>query len=234
MWLNNYSDRHDLLLDWLIDSTPPGSSILDIGANDGTFCPQVQRVARHARHFAGVDPDVEKLERNSYLHERFFGTLEEADIPSEAFDAAYSIYVLEHVDDAERFMRSLSRVLKPGGSFYFITPNGNHYFAKIASFLQGLRLQGSVLTMVRPTHLVSRYHYPALYRLNSPTVISDLGRLVGMSRAEFRYSERIEELECYFPGPTKAFPRIWEALVERLGRESLLGNLMGRLTKDES
>jgi hypothetical protein len=45
MYLNNYKNRHELLVDWIIESTPKGYAILDIGANDGSFCPETHRVS---------------------------------------------------------------------------------------------------------------------------------------------------------------------------------------------
>src|SRR5688572_29989642 len=122
MLLNNYENRHDLLLDWLLEEVPKGSSILDIGANDGTFCPETQRVAAHAGIFAGVDPDSAKLANHQHLDQRFPTTLEDSDIPDSSFDCAYALYVLEHLKEERRFLSRLERVLKPGGSFFFITP----------------------------------------------------------------------------------------------------------------
>ena len=55
---------------------------------------------------------------------------------------------------------------------------------------------------------------------------------MGLGGADFRYSERFDEFACYFPGPTKVFPWAWEKMVQALGNERLLGNLMGRMTKD--
>ena len=231
MYLNNYKNRHELLIDWIIESTPNGASILDIGANDGSFCPEVQRIAAHAGVYAGVDPDVEKLARHPFLQQRFPATLEAADIPPNSFDCVFAIYVLEHVANDEGFMQAVARVLKPGGSFYFITPNGDHYFAAIAGTLARIGMQERVLRLIRPSELVGKYHYPALYRLNTAAKLRRMGATMGLSVAEFRYSERFDEFACYFPGPTKAFPWLWEKMIQASGNERLLGNLMGRITK---
>ena len=62
MNLNNYKNRHDLLIDWILETVPKGSRILDIGANDGSFCPEVARIATHAAFFApakyGIMPEI--------------------------------------------------------------------------------------------------------------------------------------------------------------------------------
>jgi len=231
MDLNNYENRHELLIDWILNTVPQGASILDIGANDGTFCPEVRRLAVHAGHFAGVDPDCEKLAHNPLLNSRYPTTLEDAQIPEASFDCAYAIYVFEHVNRRIEFLRAANRLLKPGGSLYFITPNGYHYFAQIASILGSLGWQRRILELIRPAELVEAYHYPALYRLNQSRLLRRLGIQSGFESFEFRYSEKLGELTGYFPGALKVLPWVWERMVNISGQEYLLGNLMGRMTK---
>jgi ubiquinone/menaquinone biosynthesis C-methylase UbiE len=234
MNLNNYKNRHDLLIDWILETVPKGSRILDIGANDGSFCPEVARIATHAAFFAGVDPDSRKLVRHPLLQERYPSTMEEANIPPQSFDCAYTIYVFEHVRDENAFLQAASRALKPGGSLFFITPNGYQYFAVIASTLARLGLQDKVLRMIVPAQQVDAYHYPALYRLNRPAGLRELGRKNGFERCEFRFTEKLAEFACYFPGPLKVFPWLWERMVEMTGKEQLLGNLLGRMIKPQA
>jgi SAM-dependent methyltransferase len=231
MHLNNYANRTDLLIDWILQTLPKNAAVLDVGANDGSFCPEVRRVAQGAAVFAGVDPDMAKLDRHPFLTQRYRGLFENSKIPDETFDCVYAIYVLEHVQDAEGFVATAARVLRPGGSFFFITPNGLHYFAAIAGTLAKLNLQEKVLRAIRPGELVGRYHYPALYRLNHPAKLEHMGRRYGFSAFEFRYSESFHEFACYFPGPLKVFPWLWERVVEQTRTERLLGNLMGRMVK---
>src|SRR5438445_1699339 len=141
MRINNYTKRADLLFDWMLSIMPRGGRFLDVGANDGTFCPEVRRVVAHAETLAGVDPDVERLRLNPFLMERYAGTLEDADVPASSFDCLYAIFVLEHLQDPHRFLLAAHRVLKPSASLFFITPNGLHYFAAIAGLLARIRVQ---------------------------------------------------------------------------------------------
>jgi len=229
--LNDYEERNDLLLDWILETTQRGCSILDVGANDGTFCYGMHRIARHAGCLAGVDPDRKMLERNPFISVRYFSTLEDAKIASESFDILYSFFVLEHVADEARFMEAASRVLKPGGQFFFITPNGHHYFSILASLFAKLGIQRRILGLVRTKELIDSYHYPAVYHLNRPKDIERIGRKYGLHQFEYRYCERFIELSTYFPGPTKVFPWLWEKMVEASRQETLLVNLMGRMIK---
>lgn len=231
MNLNNYQNRNELFIEWILQVISEGSRILDVGANDGTFCPEISRIAAHAGYFAGVDPDKAKISKHPLLHARFSTKLEDALIPSNSFDCVYALYVLEHIRDDRSFLQTVARVLKPGGSFFFITPNGYHYFAAVSAILARLGIQERVLRMLRPSQLVGQYHYPSLYLLNRPNKLIRLGREFGFSECEFRYSENIEELNCYFPGPLRAFPWLWEQMVKFSGQERLLCNLMGRMVK---
>lgn len=232
MRLNNYPSRHDLFVRWIIDSTPPGSSILDVGASDGTFCPEVKHIAAHAARLAGVDPDVAKLRENHLISERYYTALEDAPLPPESFDALYCFFVFEHVADEERFLAAAAHALKPGGSLFFITPNGYHYFSAIASWMERLGLQKRVLGLLTRGEGIE-WHHPAVYRLNSPQAIERVGRKYGFDRFEYHYCERLDEVSGYFPGPTKVFPWLWEKMVSMTGKDNLLVTLFGRLIKQD-
>lgn len=233
MKLNNYTSRNKLLADWICESIPKGGSALDVGANDGSF-PEIERIAKWVSTLSGVDPDTDKLSRNPHTQIRYFSSLENAKIPCASLDFLYAFHVLEHINNPDDFISSASRALKPGGSFFFITPNRRHYFALIASLLEKLKMQNRTLNILRGGNIVNVYHYPAVYKLNCPRDIERIGRKHGFVRYEYRYSETLGEIECYFPGITKIVPHLWEKMASLCRREDMLLNLMGRMIKSDS
>jgi SAM-dependent methyltransferase len=63
--------------------------------------------------------------RRSNIERFIFGDMTKSDLPGESFDLVVSVEVLEHVEEDEKFVREVCRVLKPGGRFIMTTPNGD-------------------------------------------------------------------------------------------------------------
>lgn len=63
--------------------------------------------------------------RRSNIETYIFGDMTRSGLPDEAFDLVVSVEVLEHVEEDERFVSEVARVLKPGGKFIMTTPNGD-------------------------------------------------------------------------------------------------------------
>jgi ubiquinone/menaquinone biosynthesis C-methylase UbiE len=50
-------------------------------------------------------------------------------LPDACVDAVYSYHFVEHIDDLERLLRELERVVRPGGTLDFVAPHfSNPYF----------------------------------------------------------------------------------------------------------
>lgn len=63
--------------------------------------------------------------RRSNIDRLIIGDMTNSGLPGESFDLAVSVEVLEHVQDDEKFVSEVCRVLKPGGRFIMTTPNGD-------------------------------------------------------------------------------------------------------------
>lgn len=75
----------------------------------------------------GVNSDIlrQLKSKRSNIDNVFLGDMTKSGLPSDSYDLVVSVEVLEHVEDDERFVCEVSRVLKPGGGFIMTTPNGD-------------------------------------------------------------------------------------------------------------
>ncbi len=102
----------------------PGSQVgrlLDVGCGSGAFLVRMRELAWKV---CGVEPDPEaaRLARQQGL-EVYQALVEEAELPSAAFDAVTMNHVIEHVVDPLAALRACARVLRPGGRLVAVTPN---------------------------------------------------------------------------------------------------------------
>ncbi len=151
----------------------------------------------------GIEPDPGIKHDTSLFTHYQTALLETAQLPDNYFDIAYSFMVIEHVQQPEAFMRTVHRVLKPGGVHMFGTINAAHYFARIAGSLRKLRLDETILRMVRGK-VVEEYHYPVAYKFNTTRVIDAAAKRLGFEPPEYVFLEQ-DGPKPYFPGPLRPF-----------------------------
>lgn len=94
----------------------PGIGVIDLGAGDGRFKQEFQRIDASIR-YAAYDPDPARAHDFSRLE----------DITG-AYDLAVAIEVVEHLsyDDNMRLFEKTRDVLNPGGVLMITTPNVYH------------------------------------------------------------------------------------------------------------
>ena len=117
-WYENerHHGYHALLDQLQIEVARPlceGRDVLEVGCGTGLILKEIAPVARKA---VGIDISPGMLaqarERGLDVHE---ATATELPFDDESFDAVYSFKVLAHVEEIERAMCEVSRVLRPGG-----------------------------------------------------------------------------------------------------------------------
>ena len=97
------------------------SDILEIGCGPSN---QTSRFLSTVGPVTGID--IERVENDTLF---CFETFDGYTFPfsAQSFDVCVSNYVLEHVADAEMHFQEVARVLRPGGLYFFRTPNIWHY-----------------------------------------------------------------------------------------------------------
>lgn len=102
-----------------------GGEVLDAGCGVGYGSAFLGGVARRV---VGVDRDEGAV---AYARERYarpnveflVGDLLDLELGDASFDAVCSFETIEHVEDADRFLAEMARVLRPGGVFVVSTPH---------------------------------------------------------------------------------------------------------------
>jgi 2-polyprenyl-3-methyl-5-hydroxy-6-metoxy-1,4-benzoquinol methylase len=110
-------------------------SILDFGSGQGNFLKQLKNF--NYSQIAGAD----LMDRPQDISESIKWIV--ADLNSrlpqvdETFDVIIAIEVIEHLENPRAVVREWKRLLKPGGTLIFSTPNNESYRALIALVLKG-------------------------------------------------------------------------------------------------
>jgi 2-polyprenyl-3-methyl-5-hydroxy-6-metoxy-1,4-benzoquinol methylase len=204
---------------------------IDIGCGAGIGgSPELLRPVRiQAAELWGLEPDPTVRVDKSYdfVHR---STMENANLPNDYFNVAFSFMVMEHVENPRRFLTEVYNILSPGGRYLFITINERHYFGRIAKLMLNLRLDEQLVRLVRGGKDVDRYHYPIRYRCNHPSTISRLAKDIGFAAPEYVFVEEDGPID-YFPLPIRPVYHVlqWKRRWRR--RPDALLGMIARLEK---
>jgi SAM-dependent methyltransferase len=200
------------------------SRVLDLGCGRGGV---VELFWRDVKLAAGLDPDSPSLTQHRAQGMPILrGVGEHLPFAGESFDLVVCLWVLEHVKEPPAVLREVTRVLRPGGHFVFLTPN-------LRNPLLLLNRMGKALPMVQ-TRLVSRFYgrresdtFPVQYRANTVGILRALAAASGLEVAEVRV----------VPDPTylalNRFMFTTSVLAERLMPKGWGVHLLGDLFKAE-
>lgn len=134
-------------------ASPQGLNLLDVGCGGGLLA---EEFARLGCMVTGIDPSGPSLAaarahalRTGLRIDYQTGSGEAIPAPDQRFDLVSCCDVLEHVDDPDRVIAEIARVLKPGGIFFFDTINRT-----LKSWLLAIKLvQDWPLTRIMPRHV---------------------------------------------------------------------------------
>lgn len=114
-----------------------GLDVLEIGSGAGAL---LRRFAVAGDRPVGIDPEA----TTTPGIETHRASAEDMPEFSQAFDLVVAVHCLEHVQDLPRVLSKAFRALRPGGTFYALTPNASS---------EGLRVLGAAWWMLEdPTH----------------------------------------------------------------------------------
>lgn len=216
---------------WAARHCPRGGTVLDVGAGEhasGSLAP----LKRRGACLVGTDPDP-AIERNLSLAERHLLPVEALGPEHDGrYDVVLSIFVLEHVEDPPAFAAACARVLKPGGSWFALTPNVRHYFGATACVSQRLGIQPRLLHLLAGHEEGHHHHrFPTHYRFNSSRTVERVCRDVGFADLDVRVYDAPDRYAWYLPAPVDRLPAHYSAVVYRLGLASMMGHLSFRAVR---
>lgn len=126
----------------------PNSSVLEAGCGTGLI---LNRLAPHAARAVGVDLSAGML---SYAAKRQLQVVQApvTNLPfaDATFDVVYSCKVLAHVENIQKAMQEMARVLKPGGVL-------------ITEFYNPYSIRGLIKKTKRPTAISDKTHDESVY-----------------------------------------------------------------------
>ncbi len=179
--------------------------ILEAGCGSMSHFPHDQ----HAR-IVGVDISQEQLEKNTYLHEKILGDIQnERTLPESAFDLIICWDVLEHLPSPERALRNFARAVKDGGLILLASPNVMTLRGLITKFSPHWFhvLYAKHVAGVKEAGLPGTYPFKSYHRFTmAPGSILKFAKKNDLSVVLFRYSFW-EQPEYQF----KTFRLIWDA-----------------------
>lgn len=109
---------------------PDRGLLVEIGAYSGQLLEQFRRAGWSV---LGVEPDGRAVQ---YAREQLKvdvreGTLESLQLQTETVDVVLLIHVIEHMDDPDTAVRTISEILRPGGIFVVETPTYDSFTYRI-------------------------------------------------------------------------------------------------------
>ncbi len=158
----------------------PSGRVLDIGCGRGGL---VEQLSHPLAQMAGIDPDWGSLREHRLDLPRATAFSDWIPFAAASFDVVFASWLLEHLERPSQTFNEIGRVLKPGGAFVFITPNGRHPLAWLNRGLGRFsRLQGRIVAWFYGR--ASADTFPTYYRANETAVLRSLCRDNGFHLSE--------------------------------------------------
>jgi len=217
-----------IFYNWLRTYARPEFIVLNIGAGPTTDH-KIRSLKGEVEKVFGADIDNE-IFNNEDLDEAFIIRHDKLPFADDTFDLAWADFVFEHVVKPEVFLREVHRVLKPGASFFFRTPNKHHYVSIIGRVTPHW-FHDLFANRVRGLSNEAHKPYPTYYLLNSKKDIPPHSKSAGFRRIELRFVEDEPSYLMFHP-TSFLLGVVYERIVN--SSESLSGiraNIIGRLEK---
>ncbi|MDQ6787057.1 MAG: class I SAM-dependent methyltransferase [Acidobacteriota bacterium] len=115
------------LLSWCA-GLPDDARILDVGCGDGFHLNLLKQYGKKSWQPEGVDLDKRAADTAEKLGLKVrVGNIETLDLPENAYDLAFMIQTIEHLDKPDAVLAALKKTLKPNGRLVIVTDNTDSF-----------------------------------------------------------------------------------------------------------
>jgi SAM-dependent methyltransferase len=182
-------DNTQIALNSLFNVSLPNKAIvLDYGCGHGNYLIDESRTK--IAWAVGIDINHEDTKKNLCLDEIQITNGDTIPYPDYSFDSVIALWVLEHVKDPENCLNEIYRVLKPGGEFFFATPNKYYILITIKRLFEIIRIDTLLSSILYGRKI--KDIFPTLYKANT---VSDLERHLKVAKFN-----KFEVRENFDPG----------------------------------
>lgn len=181
-------------------------------------------ILAQSRRKVGFDLDLDSLKDHSAYPDKMLASAYAIPLAPQTFDLATANMVVEHVDDPEKMLEELRRVLRPSGRFLFHTPNRTSWLIRILSLIpDGIKKLGARVLENRKSEDV----FPTHYRFNCGEDIHRLAEKHGFRVVALHFLNTTAVTAAL--GPFAIPELFWLRLVAKPGYETWRTNLIGVL-----
>jgi SAM-dependent methyltransferase len=142
------------------------------------------RLVAQSPFVVGLDSDAQALQRHRSIRNLCLGDITRLPFRDESFDLVTANMVVEHLPEPGHQFAEVARVLAPGGTFVFHTPNLRSYIIALARMLPE-RVKKALVKIMEGREGVDVY--PTFYRANEATAITAAAKRSGLELAELEF-----------------------------------------------
>ena len=157
--------------------------VLDLGCGRGGLS---EKLSNMGIDIDGIDIDFQSLQnhRNKTI-QLYNGDSNTLPFKSNSYTTIISSWTLEHLQEPLRTFQEINRILKPGGSFIFLTPHKNHPIV-LANMISKIMptLQNNLVKILYDRDDTDTF--PVYYLANTEISINQLTKKAGLRSAQIQ------------------------------------------------